>query len=68
MLQAILSALFEIFASYIQPWPLAYKRLLNKPYENEVTLTRQNLPFKCCQPLEILTHFITVLDLLMLEI
>ena len=30
----------------IQPWPLAYKRLLNKPYVNEVTLTRQNPPLK----------------------
>ena len=25
-----------------------YKRLLNKPYENEVTLTWQNPPLKCC--------------------
>ena len=32
----------------IQPWPLAYKWLLNKPYANEVTLTRQNPPLKCC--------------------
>ena len=53
---------------YVQPRTLAYKRLLNKPYENEVTLTRQNLCLKCCQPLEILTHFITGLDLLMIEI
>jgi len=28
----------------------AYKRLLSKPYENEVTLTRQNPPLKCYQP------------------
>ena len=35
----------------------AYKRLLNKPYENEVTLTGQNPPLKCCQPLELLTYF-----------
>ena len=27
----------------IQLWPLAYVRLLNKPYENEVYLTGQNL-------------------------
>ena len=27
-----------------------------KPYENEVTSTDQNLPLKCCQPLEIFTH------------
>ena len=32
----------------IQPWPLAIKRLLNKPYENEVTLTGQNPPLKKC--------------------
>ena len=32
----------------IQPWPLAYKWLLNKPYANEVTLTRQNPPLKSC--------------------
>ena len=48
--------------------PLAIKRLLNKPYENEVTLTGQNPPLKCCQPLEILTHFITGSDLFILEI
>ena len=30
----------------------AYKRLLNKPYENEVTLTGQNPPSKCCQHLK----------------
>ena len=29
---------------HIQPCPLAIKRLLNKPYENEVTLTRQKPP------------------------
>ena len=28
------------------------ERLLNKPYVNEVTLTGQNSPLKCCQPLE----------------
>ena len=31
--------------------------IVNKPYENEVTLTGQNLPLKRCQPLELLTHF-----------
>ena len=36
----------------IQPLNFAYKRLLNKPYENEVTLTRQNSPSKCCQHFE----------------
>ena len=32
----------------IQPQKFAYIRLLNKPYENEVTLRRQNPPLKCC--------------------
>ena len=52
----------------LQSWTFAYIRLLNKPYENEVTLTGQNIPLKCCQALEILKHSITGLDLLMLEI
>ena len=42
----------------IQSWTFAIIRLLNKPYENEVTLTGQNPPLKWCQPLEILTHLI----------
>ena len=42
--------------------------LLNKPYENEVTLRGHNIPLKCCQPLEILTQFLKGLDLLMLKI
>ena len=41
--------------------------LLSKPYVNEVTLTWQNQPLKCFQPLETLTHFITGLDLSILE-
>ena len=32
----------------LQPRNFAYIRLLNKPYENEVTLSRQNLSLKCC--------------------
>ena len=32
----------------IQSWTLAIIQLLNKPYENEVNLTGQNLPLKCC--------------------
>ena len=43
-------------------------RLVNKHYQNEVTLTGQNLPLKYCQPVEMLTHFITGLDLSMIEI
>ena len=42
--------------------------LENKQYENEVTLTGQNPPLKCCQPFENLTHLTMDLDLLMLEI
>ena len=41
----------------------AYKRLLNKPYENEVTLTGQNLPLKCCQHIEIYHSLRKGLDL-----
>ena len=41
----------------IQLLNFAYKRLLNKPYENEVTLTRQNPPLKYYQPLELFTQF-----------
>ena len=33
------------FFKYLQPWPLAYKRLLNKPYVNEVFSRGQNLPY-----------------------
>ena len=32
----------------------AFTRLLNKPYENEVTLTGQKPPLNCCMHLEIL--------------
>ena len=56
------------FLNEIQPWPLAYKRLPNKPYLNEVTLTRQNPPLKCCQLLELFTQFKRGLDLSMLKI
>ena len=37
----------------IQLWNSDYKRLLNKPYVNEVTLIRQNPPLKCYQLLEL---------------
>ena len=52
----------------IQLWTFAHVRLLNKPYENQVTLTGQNPPLKCCQPLEILTQFLKGLDLSTKEI
>ena len=38
----------QCFLYDIQPRKFAYIRLLNKPYENQVTLRRQNLPLKCC--------------------
>ena len=53
---------------YIQSWTFAYIRLLNKPYENEVTLTGQNPPLKCCQHLELLTQLKRGIDLSMLKI
>ena len=40
----------------IQLWNSDYKRLLNEPYVDEVTLTMQNLPLKCYQPLELFTQ------------
>ena len=42
--------------------------LLNKPYVNEVTLTGQNPPLKCCKCLEFLAHFLNGLDLSIEEI
>ena len=42
--------------------------LLSKPYVNEVTLTGQNPPSKCCYPLKLLTQFKRNLDLLILKI
>ena len=45
------------FSRSIQLWPFANGRLLNKPYENEVTLTGQNLALKCCQPFELSKGF-----------
>ena len=38
---------------YLQSRPKVYKRSLNKPYENEVTLRGQNPPLKCYQDLKI---------------
>ena len=52
----------------IQPWHLAFRRLLNNPYVNEVNLTGQNLPLNFCYPLEILTQFQKDLDLSLLKI
>ena len=57
-----------VISNHVQPLNFAYVRLLNKPYENEVTLTGQNPPLKCCQPLELLTHFERGLDFIILKI
>ena len=45
-----------VLSQYIQLWTFAIIRLLNKPYKNEVTLTGQNAPLKCCQLLGFLTQ------------
>ena len=37
--------------------------LIDKNYQNEITLTGQNPPLKCCQPLEILTKLKKRIDL-----
>ena len=41
----------------IQLWTFAYVRLLNKPYENEVTLRGQNMSLKYYQPLKFMFFF-----------
>ena len=46
----------------------AYVRLLSKPYENEVTLTGQNTPLKCCQHLEIQYTVRKRVDVLILKV
>ena len=43
-----------------------YLQLLNNPYENEVSLTEQKLPLKCCQPLDFQYAFLKGLDLFLL--
>ena len=52
----------------IQLPTIAYTRLLNKPFENEIALTGQNPPLKCCQHLEIQYTLRKRVDLLMLKI
>ena len=41
-------------SAYLQLPTFAFTRLLNKTYENEVTLTGQNPPLECCEHIEIL--------------
>ena len=55
--------MFFLLNVNIQSRAKVYMQLLNKPYVKEVTLTGQSPPLKYCQPLEILTHYITGLDL-----
>ena len=45
--ESINECLLNIILTTFDYLPVPYKRLLSKPYENEVTLTRQNLPSKC---------------------
>ena len=45
------------FFKHIQSWTFAYIRLLNKPYENELTLRGQNICLKCYQPLKLMLYF-----------
>ena len=52
----------------IQLLNFAYKRILNKPHANEVTLTGQNPLLKCCQPFELLTQLKKDKGLWMLKI
>ena len=52
----------------IQLSTFAYKRLLNKPYENEVTLRGQKSPLKCCQYFGFQCPFFKGLDISMLKI
>ena len=52
----------------IQSWTFAIIRLLNKPYYNEVILTRKNSSLKFCQNLETSHALRKRLDLSMLKI
>ena len=52
----------------IQLWHLDCKRLLNKPYENEVTLRGHNIPLKYYQPFKIFTQFNKCIDFFLLKI
>ena len=41
----------------IQSWTFAYMQLIDKSFENEVTLRGQNISLKCYQPLELMLYF-----------
>ena len=50
--------------SNLQPWPCAYKRLLNKYYVNGVSLKEQNLCLKFCHSYKLKVYSKYVIDLL----
>ena len=58
----------KMLSSHLQLSKSDYKRLLHKPYVNEVHLTGQNPPLNCCQHLEIQYTVRKRVDLLMLKI
>ena len=55
ILKIIMTLIFKVLFR-IQVKPDQTKRLLNKPYVNEVILRGQNLSLKCCQSLKLLTY------------
>ena len=55
ILTKIFSRINKMCSTFIREtrvWTFAYVHLLNKPYENEVISRGQNIPSKCCQPLD----------------
>ena len=54
------------YIDFLQLWTFPYVRLQNKPYENEVALREQKIPFKCCQSLNFWSAFLKGLDILLL--
>ena len=56
--------LIDVYSVQLRTY--AYIRLLNMPYGNEVILRGQNIPLKCCQPLDFLYTSLKGLDLLLL--
>ena len=57
---------FMLLHYFLQHRAKQTAHLVNKHYENEVTLTGQIPPLKYCRTLEILTNLTTGLDLSML--
>ena len=46
-----------LYSKYIHSWTFVYIRLLDRPYENEVTFKGQNICLKCYQSLELMLYF-----------